>query len=105
MFQLLAALTTPFREDGWVDLDGLRAHVAVLADDGLDGIVPAGTTGEGPLLEDAEVATVVATAVEAAAGRMEVIAHVGRASTPATTRLARAAAGSGADAVIAVTPY
>jgi 4-hydroxy-tetrahydrodipicolinate synthase len=104
-FQIHAALTTPFREDGWVDLDALRAHVRLLVDDGLDGIVPAGTTGEGPLLEESEVGTVVATAVEAAEGRIEVIAHVGRASTPATVRLAKAAAGSGADALIAVTPY
>jgi 4-hydroxy-tetrahydrodipicolinate synthase len=104
-FQLHAALTTPFRDDGAVDLEALRAHVELLADDGIDGIVPAGTTGEGPLLEEAEVANVVAAAVEAAAGRMEVVAHVGRASTPATLRLARAAAGAGADAVIAIVPY
>jgi 4-hydroxy-tetrahydrodipicolinate synthase len=104
-FQVHAALTTPFREDGWVDLEALRAHVELLADDGIDGIVPAGTTGEGPLLEEAEVANVIATAVQAAAGRMEVVAHVGRASTPATLRLARAAAGAGADALIAIVPY
>lgn len=104
-FQLHAALTTPFRADGWVDLEALRAHVELLADDGIDGIVPAGTTGEGPLLEEAEVANVIATAVQAAAGRLEVIAHVGRASTPATLRLARAAAAAGADALIAIVPY
>jgi dihydrodipicolinate synthase/N-acetylneuraminate lyase len=104
-FEVHAALTTPFREDGWVDLEALRAHVELLADDGIDGIVPAGTTGEGPLLAEAEVANVIATAVQAAGGRMEVIAHVGRASTPATVRLARAAASAGADALLAVVPY
>lgn len=104
-FQVHAALTTPFREDGWVDLDALRLHIELLVEDGIDGLVPAGTTGEGPLLEESEVATLVATAVQTAAGRLEVIAHVGRASTPATVRLARAAVGSGADAVIAITPY
>jgi 4-hydroxy-tetrahydrodipicolinate synthase len=104
-FQVHAALTTPFRADGSADLEALRAHVELLADDGIDGIVPAGTTGEGPLLEEAELANVIATAVQAAAGRMEVIAHVGRPSTPATLRLARAAAGVGADALIAVVPY
>ena len=104
-FQLYAALTTPFRADGAVDVEAMRAHVELLADDGIDGIVPAGTTGEGPLLEEAEVASVIATAVRAAAGRMEVVAHVGRASTQATLRLARVAAGAGADAVIAVVPY
>lgn len=104
-FEVHAALTTPFREDGWVDLDALRAHVTALADDGVDGIVPAGTTGEGPLLEESEVANVVATAVRASAGRMRVTAHVGRASTPATLRLGRAAASAGADALMAITPY
>jgi 4-hydroxy-tetrahydrodipicolinate synthase len=104
-FQLHAALTTPFRDDGAVDLEALRAHVELLADDGIDGVVPAGTTGEGPLLEEAEVANVIATAVLTAGGRMEVIAHVGRASTPATLRLARAAASAGADALLAVVPY
>jgi 4-hydroxy-tetrahydrodipicolinate synthase len=98
-------MATPFREDGWVDLEALRAHVELLADDGIDGIVPAGTTGEGPLLEEAEVANVIGTAVQAAAGRLEVIAHVGRAATPGTLRLARAAAGAGADALIAIVPY
>ena len=104
-FTIHAALTTPYREDGSVDLDALRSHVSLLQYDGLDGLVPAGTTGEGPLLEDSEVASVVAAAVEAAAGRMEVIAHVGRASTAATVRVGREAAGAGADALIAVTPW
>jgi 4-hydroxy-tetrahydrodipicolinate synthase len=104
-FELHAALTTPFRDDGQVDHDALRAHVELLVDDGLDGVAPAGTTGEGPLLEESEVAAVVATTVQAAAGRCEVIGHIGRASTPATLRLARAAAGAGVDAVMAVTPY
>lgn len=104
-FEVHAALTTPFGDNGWVDLDALRLHIELLAEDGIDGLVPAGTTGEGPLLEESEVASAVATAVQIAAGRMEVIAHVGRASTPASVRLARAAAGSGADALLAITPY
>jgi 4-hydroxy-tetrahydrodipicolinate synthase len=100
-----AALTTPFGDDGWVDLDALHLHLGLLMDDGVHGVMAAGTTGEGALLEESEVATVVASAVQAAEGRIEVIAHVGRASTPATTRLARAAAGSGADAIMAITPW
>ena len=104
-FLVHAALTTPYTESGSLDLDALRLHVELLAEDGVDGVVPAGTTGEGPLLEESEVATAIATAIQTSAGRMEVIAHVGRAATPATVRLARAAAGSGADAVMAVAPY
>jgi 4-hydroxy-tetrahydrodipicolinate synthase len=104
-FQVHAALTTPYDDNGWVDLDALRLHIELLTEDGVDGVVPAGTTGEGPLLEESEVASAVATAVQTAEGRIEVIAHVGRASTPATLRLARAAAGTGADALMAITPY
>jgi dihydrodipicolinate synthase/N-acetylneuraminate lyase len=104
-FEVHVALTTPFAANGWVDLDALRLHIELLAEDGVDGIVPAGTTGEGPLLEESEVASAVATAVQTAERRMEVIAHVGRASTPATVRLARAAIGTGADALMAITPY
>ena len=104
-FQVHAALATPFGGNGGLDLDALRLHIELLAEDGLDGIVPCGTTGEGPLLEESEVASVVATAVQTSEGRLEVIAHVGRASTPATLRLARAAVGTGADAVMAIVPY
>ncbi len=104
-FQVHAALATPFAGNGGLDLDALRLHIELLAEDGVDGIVPCGTTGEGPLLEESEVASVVATAVQTSEGRLEVIAHVGRASTPATLRLARAAVGTGADAVMAIVPY
>lgn len=104
-FQVHAALATPFGSNGGLDLDALRLHVELLVEDGVDGIVPAGTTGEGPLLEESEIASIVATAVQTAEGRIEVIAHVGRASTPATLRLARAAAGTGADALLAIVPY
>jgi 4-hydroxy-tetrahydrodipicolinate synthase len=104
-FQVHAALTTPYGANGWVDLDALRLHIELLAEDGVDGVVPAGTTGEGPLLEESEVASALATAVQTVAGRMEVIAHVGRASTAATLRLARAAVGTGVDSLMAITPY
>jgi dihydrodipicolinate synthase/N-acetylneuraminate lyase len=104
-FKIHAALTTPFAERAAPDLDALRAHVELLIEDGVDGIVVAGTTGEGPLLEETEIEAAVAAAVEASADRIEVIAHVGRASTLATMRLGAAAAAAGADALIAVTPY
>jgi 4-hydroxy-tetrahydrodipicolinate synthase len=104
-FSVHAALTTPFDDGGDADPDALRAHVELLIEDGVEGVVVAGTTGEGPLLEEAEIETLVAAAVEAAGDRLEVVAHVGRASTAATARLAGAAARAGADALIAVTPY
>ncbi len=104
-FSVHVALATPYTAEGEVATDALRAHVDVLVEDGVDGLLAAGTTGEGPLLEEAEVETVIATAVEAAAGRIEVIAQVGRASTAATLRMASAAAGAGPDALMAVLPW
>ena len=76
-FLVYAALTTPFADDGSVDVEAVSSHVELLVDDGVEGLVAAGTTGEGPLLEEHEVTSVVAAAVEAAAGRMEVIATWG----------------------------
>jgi 4-hydroxy-tetrahydrodipicolinate synthase len=104
-YALHAALTTPFDERGDPDLDAVRSHIELLIEDGVDGIVVAGTTGEGPLLEEGEIESLVAAATEAAGGRLEVIAHVGRASTAGTVRLAGAAVQAGADALIAITPY
>ena len=104
-FTLHAALTTPFDDRGDPDLDAVRSHIELLIEDGVDGLVVAGTTGEGALLEEGEIEALVAAAVEAAGDRLEVVAHVGRAGTAATVRLAGAAARAGADALIAVTPY
>jgi 4-hydroxy-tetrahydrodipicolinate synthase len=100
----VVALFTPFAEDGKVDRDALLGHVRYVLDQGADAVMPCGTTGEGALLEEDEVAAVVAATAEAAAGR-EVIAHVGRPGTDATIRLARRAVDSGAAAVSAVVPY
>jgi 4-hydroxy-tetrahydrodipicolinate synthase/2-dehydro-3-deoxy-phosphogluconate/2-dehydro-3-deoxy-6-phosphogalactonate aldolase len=96
-----AALLTPLAADGGVDTEALAAHVRWLVSAGIDGVLVAGTTGEGPLLDDDDVVR----AVEAAAGKTRVIAHVGRPSTTATARLAARTLEAGADEVSAVVPY
>jgi len=101
--RFLAAISTPFAEDGSVALDAFAEHVAWLADAGLGGVFVAGTTGEGVLLEDDEIAALTERAV--AAGDLQVIAQVGRPSTHATARLARRAIDLGADAVAAYVPW
>jgi dihydrodipicolinate synthase/N-acetylneuraminate lyase len=100
----VAALFTPFREDGRVDGEALAGHVRFLFDQGMDAVMPCGTTGEGALLEEGEVADIVEATVHAADGRT-VIAHVGRPGTDATIRLARTAVDAGATAISAVVPY
>jgi 4-hydroxy-tetrahydrodipicolinate synthase len=100
----LSAISTPFRaDDGDPDLDAFSAHLEWLAEAGLDGVFVAGTTGEGVLLEDDEVAALVERAV--AAGSLRVVAQAGRPSTRATVRLARRAIELRADAVAAYVPW
>ena len=102
---ILAALLTPFDDRGGVDNEALRAHVDDLISEGVDGIVPCGTSGEGPLLDEAEAAVVIGTVVEGVAGRVPVLAHVGRAATGETVRLGRQATDTGANALVACLPY
>jgi 4-hydroxy-tetrahydrodipicolinate synthase len=99
----LAAIATPFGPDGSLDLDAFGAHVAWLAECGLDGVFVAGTTGEGVLLEHEEVTALVERAV--GEGSQRVIAQVGRPSTRATVALARRALDAGAHAVAAYVPW
>jgi 4-hydroxy-tetrahydrodipicolinate synthase len=102
---VLVALLTPYERGGGVDEGALRAHVDVLVEAGVDALMPCGTTGEGPLLADDEVAAVVRATVAAADGRVPVLAHVGRPGTAPTLALARRAVADGAAAVAAVVPY
>src|SRR3954469_6988982 len=102
---IIPALLTPFRPDGAVDRDALRAHVGWLIDHRVDAVMPCGTTGETALLSDDEVLEVVEAVIAAAGGRVPVITHVGRAGTQPTIELGRRALDAGAAAVSAVVPY
>jgi N-acetylneuraminate lyase len=102
---VLPALLTPFGDDGEVDAAALRDHVEFVIESGVQGIMPCGTTGETALLEPEETLSVVGAVIEAAAGRVPVVAHVGRPSTRATARLIAAAIDAGAAGVSAIVPY
>jgi 4-hydroxy-tetrahydrodipicolinate synthase len=102
---VLPALLTPFDDRGEVDLAALRAHVEFVIEGGVHGLMPCGTTGETALLEPDEVIAVVTAVIDAAAGRVPVVAHVGRPSTVATARLIEAVIAAGADGVSAIVPY
>lgn len=100
------ALLTPFTDDGErIDAAALRAHVAWLIDHGVHGLMPAGSTGEGPLLTLAERQQLLEIVVDAAAGRVPVLAHVGAITTRETIALVRHAQSCGAQAASVVTPY
>jgi dihydrodipicolinate synthase/N-acetylneuraminate lyase len=103
---VLAAIPTPFTADGSaVDADALRAQVERMIDGGLGGIVPTGTTGEFTSLTDAEYRDVIRLNVEAAAGRIPVVAGIGSASVPGAVELAKYAEEVGADAIMLVPPF
>jgi dihydrodipicolinate synthase/N-acetylneuraminate lyase len=102
---IIAALLTPFDDKGGVDHRALRAHVDVLISKGVDAIMPCGTSGEGPLLGADEATALVETVVEGAAGRVPVLAHVGRPGTAETVLLGRRATDVGANALVACLPY
>src|SRR5574338_618630 len=98
------ALVTPF-SGGRVAEDTFRDLVDWQIAEGSDGLVPCGTTGEVATLSHDEHRHVVATAVEAARGRVPVIAGCGSYSTAASLDMIRAAADVGADAALVVVPY
>jgi 4-hydroxy-tetrahydrodipicolinate synthase len=100
----LTALVTPFR-DGKVDFDGLARLVDWQIEQGVDGIVSVGTTGESATLGVEDHVAVIAATVKAARGRVPVIAGAGGNSTSEALELTRSSEGAGADALLHVTPY
>lgn len=106
MFQgSLVALVTPMRADGSVDDDSLRALVDWHVEQGTDGIVAVGTTGESATLDEREHCDVIRKIVEYTNGRIPVIAGTGANSTTEAISLTRCAKEAGADACLLVTPY
>jgi len=100
----MVAMVTPFR-DGKVDEAKLRELVEFHVKHGTDGVVPCGTTGESPTLSHAEHKRVVEIVIEAAAGRIPVIAGTGSNSTAEAIDMTVHAAKAGADAALLVSPY
>jgi len=98
------ALITPFA-NGKVDEDAFRKFVDFQIENGTHGLVPVGTTGESPTLSHEEHDRVVEMCIEQAAGRVPIIAGAGSNSTEEAVRLAKHAAGAGADGVLIVSPY
>ncbi len=102
---VLTAILTPFHEDGSIDFDAFQRLAQYLVDNGSDGIVTAGTTGESPTLSDSERNDLVRAAVEAVGGRATVVAGTGTYSTRQSACLTGDAHKLGADAFLVVTPY
>jgi len=100
----LVALITPFKE-GEVDYAKLRELVDWHVEQGTDGLVPCGTTGESPTLSFEEHEKVIVTVVEQVGGRIPVVAGTGSNNTAEALRLTRFAKEAGADGALMITPY
>jgi 4-hydroxy-tetrahydrodipicolinate synthase len=101
----MTAIVTPFAGDGSVDLAALERLVRWQVAQGIHGLVPCGTTGEGATLSDGEHQRVIETVVRTVEGRVPVLAGCGTNDTRRTLEAARRAAAAGADGLLVVTPY
>ena len=103
--QVLTAMVTPFDQHGEVDFNAARTLVNYLIENGTDGLVVAGTTGESPTLTTEEKIALFKFVVEVSAGRVPVIAGTGSNNTRASISLTKLAEEAGVDGIMLVTPY
>jgi 4-hydroxy-tetrahydrodipicolinate synthase len=103
--EVLTAIVTPFDASGAVDYERFRELASHLVENGSDGLVVAGTTGESPTLSDEERLELFATAVDAIGGRATVVAGTGTYSTAHSVHLTERAHELGVDGFLVVTPY
>jgi 4-hydroxy-tetrahydrodipicolinate synthase len=103
--EILTAIVTPFRADGSVDLERFRALASHLVENGSDGLVVTGSTGESATLSDAERFELYEAAVDEVGERATIVAGTGTYSTGHSVHLTEQAHGLGVDAFLVVTPY
>lgn len=104
LYGVITAMTTPFTEDGKVDVEALEDQVEFLIEKGVQCLYPCGTTGEMYLMSAEDRELIAETVVRKAAGRVTVFIHVGAMDEGETIRLAQHAHKIGADGVGVVTP-
>ncbi|MFP3547558.1 dihydrodipicolinate synthase family protein, partial [Rhizobium sp. SIMBA_035] len=102
---LLTAMVTPFTEDGKVDYHQAAALAEKLVEDGCDGLVVTGTTGETSTLTDDENLGMFRAVKEAVGGKAAIIAGTGTNDTAHSVHLSQRAAEVGVDGLLVVTPY
>ena len=103
--EVLTATVTPFDSNGAVDYDRYRELCGYLVDNGSDGVVVSGTTGESPTLSDGERLELLRAAIDAIGDRATVIAGTGTYSTAHSIHLTEQAHEAGAHGFLVVTPY
>jgi 4-hydroxy-tetrahydrodipicolinate synthase len=103
--RVLTAMVTPFRDDGGLDLDGAARLAHHLVEQGCDGLVVSGTTGESPTTTDAEKEHVLRAVLDAVGDTATIVAGVGTYDTHHTVELAEQAEKAGAHGLLVVTPF
>src|SRR5438094_7299211 len=103
--EVLTAILTPFHPDGSVNVEKFRELAAHLVDNGSDGLVVAGTTGESPTLTDDEKLELFAAAVDAVGDRATIVAGTGTYDAAHSAHLTKQASELGIDGILVVTPY
>src|ERR1700710_1863333 len=103
--RIITAMVTPFGPDGALDLDAARSLARHLVEHGSEGLVLAGTTGEGPTLSDREKLSLFAAALDEGGADARVIANTGTYDTAHSVQLTREARQIGVHGFLAVTPY
>jgi 4-hydroxy-tetrahydrodipicolinate synthase len=103
--EVITAIVTPFQADGAVDLERFRELASFVVENGSDGLVVCGTTGESPTLSDDEKLELFRAAVETAGGGATVIAGTGTYDTVHSAHLTSQATELGVDGILVVTPY
>lgn len=101
----ITAIVTPFRDDGAVDEEALGRHVEWQVDEGIDGLIPVGSTGEAATLSTGERERVVRITAERVAGRVPVVAGAGANDTAVAIELSRILAKAGATHLMHVSPW
>lgn len=103
--QVLTAMVTPFDENGEIDFHATKNLINYLLENGTDGLVVAGTTGESPTLTMEEKADLYQFVVDTVGGRVPVIAGTGTNSTSASIKLTKLAEKTGVNGILLVAPY
>jgi 4-hydroxy-tetrahydrodipicolinate synthase len=103
--EVITAMVTPFAADGSFDAKGARALASRLAENGSEGLVLAGTTGESPTLKHSEKLELFENVLDEVGGRVKVIAGTGTYDTAESIALTKEASNLGVDACLVVTPY
>nr|WP_295970854.1 4-hydroxy-tetrahydrodipicolinate synthase [uncultured Bacillus sp.] len=103
--QIITAMVTPFDQDGEIDFNATKNLVNYLIENGSDGLVVTGTTGESPTLTTEEKVELYKFVVEVVDGRIPVIAGTGSNNTKASIQLTKLAEQAGVDGIMLVVPY